>query len=127
VSCELQAQGKNPTITDLSGILCPSQTQLSASSVQLVAGQTTTLTATVEAKTANPYDTVAPYGSVSFFNGTTLLGTAPIGNGKAAIAAEFPAPGVYRITATFNGNDGEGTHILAGSTTLVPVTLRVAG
>ncbi len=60
-----------------------------------------TLTANVS---AGPGNTGDPSGLVTFLDGTTVLGTAPLSNGSAAINAIFPATGSHVITAQYSGD-----------------------
>jgi sugar lactone lactonase YvrE len=60
------------------------------------AGQPVTLTATVTPASAT--------GSVNFFNGTTPLGMANIGNGAATLAGVTFTAGSYSLTAQYSGN-----------------------
>ncbi|MBI5089474.1 MAG: Ig-like domain repeat protein, partial [Actinobacteria bacterium] len=66
-----------------------------------VSGQPVTLTATVAV--------VAPgggplTGSVTFFDGATSLGSAPVTDGSAALAVSDLASGSHSITATYSGD-----------------------
>ena len=61
------------------------------------AAQPFTLTAYV----SNP----SPAGVVTFKEGTTTVGTAPVINGAAAVSVTLP-PGIHRLTAT-NSADGK--------------------
>ncbi|HEY6471930.1 MAG TPA: Ig-like domain-containing protein [Acidimicrobiales bacterium] len=85
--------GLIPTTTTLSG---PSSANF---------GQAVTLHASVAAAQAGP----APVsGSVSFYDGTTLLGSTPVtvsgGTGNASLTVSNLAPGTHHITATYSGD-----------------------
>ncbi|MGA2743050.1 MAG: Ig-like domain repeat protein [Candidatus Sulfotelmatobacter sp.] len=70
------------------------------------AGQPVTLTATVA-----PAPTGTPLGTVSFYNGSALLGTATVNSsGVATFVGSLPV-GVLSVTAVYSGNAG-----FAGST-----------
>jgi sugar lactone lactonase YvrE len=61
-----------------------------------VNGQPITLTATVTPSSAT--------GTVTFFNGTTSIGTANISNGTATLAGVALMAGSYSLTAQYSGN-----------------------
>ena len=71
----------------------------------------TTLTSTTNAQGTTLYATVVVtspgdptvVGTVSFYNGTTLLGTEPVINGVATYPAGILPPGHYAFTAVFSG------------------------
>lgn len=48
--------------------------------------------------------TPAPTGSVTFYHGDVVIGTAPIVDGKAVLSISLPA-GSYRIYAVYDGDD----------------------
>jgi hypothetical protein len=80
-----------------------SATTLSASSSSLTAGQSLTLTATVA--DATPNSTGTPTGTVSFFDGSTLLGTAALSGGTASYASASLTPSVsHALTAMYSGD-----------------------
>jgi uncharacterized protein (TIGR03118 family) len=53
---------------------------------------------------AGPGNTGEPTGLVTFLDGTTILGTAPLSNGSATVNASFSAPGSHDITAQYSGD-----------------------
>ena len=66
-------------------------------------GQSVTFTATV----TTPGGGVSPTGTVTFFDGSTPLGTQTLnGGGVATYATSTLANGAHQITATYNGNAG---------------------
>jgi len=71
-----------------------------------VFGQSVTFRATVSAGAT---------GTVSFFNGATLLGSTALSAGSAAISTSTLAGGSHSITATYNGDS---THNASTSTSL---------
>ena len=96
-----------------------SATTLSASASSITAGQSLTLTATVT-DTA-PNSTGTPTGTVSFFDGSTLLSTSPLSGGTASYATATLAPGVtHTLTASYSG-DGNFTASSAGPALSIPV------
>ena len=64
-------------------------------------GQSVTFTATVSAVPPGAGTTT---GSVSFMDGTTLLGTVPLTNGSAAFSTASLALGSHDITASYSGD-----------------------
>ena len=96
-----------------------SATTLSASSTSITSGQSLTLTATVT--DATPKSTGTPTGTVNFFDGSTLLGTAPLSGGTASYATSALAPGVsHTLTANYSG-DVNFIASSAGSAISIPV------
>ena len=92
-------------------------TTLSASPNSTTAGQVVTLTATVAPGAGS---TSTPTGIVTFEEGTTVLGTAPVGaDGKAIFTVANLAVGTHTITAAYGGS----ADFVAGSGEL---TLTVA-
>jgi Bacterial Ig-like domain (group 3)/FG-GAP-like repeat len=92
-------------------------TTLTAAPNPVVSGIATTLTATI-----SPVPTgCSPPGSVSFYHGSTLLGTGTVnGTGVASLLFNQVVPGSYTITAEYSG-DVAG---LSGSIS-APILLRV--
>ncbi len=75
-------------------------TELALSSASLTPGQNETLTAQVLSST-----TGTPTGTVSFYDGTTLLSTVTLNSGAASTSTPTLAPGVtHSITATYSGD-----------------------
>ncbi len=66
-----------------------------------VSGQTVTMRATVTA--ASP-GVGTPTGTVSFFDGSTLLGTSVISGGVAQLSTSRLSVGVHHLTAVYHGN-----------------------
>ena len=64
-------------------------------------GQAGTLTATVTQSMPNR---PAPTGTVSFYDGTTLLGSAALSSGSADLATSALAVGSHSITAVYSGS-----------------------
>jgi hypothetical protein len=59
-------------------------------------GYRTTLTASTDA--------FAPTDQLSFFSGSSLLGTAPVPTGGVQVAYKFPSAGTYSISASYPGD-----------------------
>jgi hypothetical protein len=75
-------------------------TVLTASPNPVNAGQTVTFTATV-----SPIPTGSPSGTVSFYSGSTLVGTSPVnGSGIATLTNNSFTAGTKSITAVYSGN-----------------------
>jgi hypothetical protein len=76
-------------------------TSVTASSSSVTPGQNVMLTAQVDSAT-----TGTPTGSVAFYDGTTLLGTAPITAGAAAISTtSLTAGSTNAISAVYSGDN----------------------
>ena len=75
------------------------QVLLSLSNPFPVYGQGMTYTAQV-----NPSFGAQPTGTVTFFDGNTSLGTAPLYGYQANLFASTPNVGTHQITATYNGD-----------------------
>ena len=65
----------------------------------------TTLQATVLTVSGSPVNG----GTVSFYDGTTLIGVAPLTNGVASYTSSPLSPGQHNLTAVFSGTDSAGT------------------
>ncbi len=79
--------------------LTSTNTALSASASSVAAGQNETFTATVSASGSTPA------GSVTFYDGTTMLGTGTLnGSGVATYSTTSLAVGAHSITAEYQGN-----------------------
>ena len=97
-------------------LLSPTLTSLSVSATSLVYGQTETLTATV---TTNPASGTTPSGgTVSFYDGETVIGYASLEGGKAALSAKALPAGAQILVASYSGSGA-----FAGSASgVVPVS-----
>jgi Bacterial Ig-like domain (group 3)/Right handed beta helix region len=76
-----------------------STTTLSASATSVTQNSPVTLTAVVKATTG----TSAPTGSVTFYNGSTTIGTANLSGGSASISSASLPVGSDSITAVYSG------------------------
>jgi sugar lactone lactonase YvrE len=91
-------------------------TALAVSPVPPVSGQPVIFTATI-----SPVPAGSPAGTVSFFDGETLLGTATVNSsGVAVFTDEDLADGIYTVTAVYSGN------ISSQGSTSAPLTVTVA-
>ncbi|MEI9811734.1 MAG: Ig-like domain repeat protein [Acidobacteriota bacterium] len=88
-------------------------------------GQSATLTATV---VSVPPGSGTPTGTVSFFDGATLLGTGTLSAGVATLTTTALPVGsrslsaVYGADANFNASTGATTHVVTQGTTTTTVT-----
>jgi len=99
--------------------MAPTTTTLSVSNSSLNPGQSVTLTATVTAAAG------MPTGTVSFYDGTTLLGTAPLNtSGVATLSTtSLSAGATHVITATYSGDSNFLTSTTTASTSVVVAPL----
>ena len=81
------------TTTD---VQATTKTNLVVTPNPVLAGQLLTLTAAVTG-----FD---PTGTVSFLDGTTVLGTVPTDNGIATFTTNSLAPGAHNLTASYSGD-----------------------
>lgn len=90
----------------------PSKTTLAASSQSPIFGTSLTLTATVASTTSG-----TPTGTISFYNGATLLNTTPatLTGGVATLALTTLPVGAQSITAVYSGS----TNFLASTSSAV--------
>jgi autotransporter-associated beta strand protein len=96
--------------------LSPTATTLSASAAAVALGTPISLIAGVAAE---PPGTGAPTGTVTFLDGGTVLGSAPVEGGSARLTASGLGPGIHAISASYAG---EG--LFAGSSSR-PVAVAV--
>ena len=75
-------------------------TSLSASSLQLIAGQSVKFTATIAPQAGSG----TPTGTVTFSDGTTPLGTTPVTSGTATLSTSSLSNGTHTITAAYSGD-----------------------
>jgi Bacterial Ig-like domain (group 3)/MBG domain (YGX type) len=91
--------GSNGSIGQRVGALASSTTTLSVAPASVMYGDTATLTAVVSPSFAT--------GTVSFYVGSTLLGSASLDStGTAVLPISTLNAGVHTITATYNGDPG---------------------
>ncbi len=83
-------------------VIAPTTTTLTISPSSVAFGHPVTLTAVV---TDAPVAAAAPTGSVTFFSGARVLGTAPLGaNGVATLTVSNLSAGLQPITAQYSGD-----------------------
>jgi len=82
-----------------------------------VEGLPVTFTATVSAAAA----TLAPSGTVQFFDGATLLGTGTVTGGVASLVTPFSVAGSHSITAAYVG---DGNYLGSTSPAITQTVLR---
>lgn len=84
----------------LNSSLTPTKTTLTSSLNPSVVGQAVTFTASVASSKGVP-----PNGeTITFYNGTTVLGTAPLSGGAAALITSTLPAGIFMITASYPGD-----------------------
>ena len=94
----LTSPSASQVVTDYAG-----QASLTSSINPSFVNQQTTLTATVIAA-AGQGTPPAPTGTVTFKNGTTILGAATLVNGQATLPVSFSAAGSYPLTVVYSGD-----------------------
>ena len=88
-------------------VATPTAISVSASSATPAFGQPETLTATVTTPSGDPIPTSSD-GMVTFFDGTTALGSATLSGSPAIATLTIPAGlavGSHTITASYSGDD----------------------
>ena len=100
----------------------PTTTTLAASAASLVYGQTETLTATIASSAGTPIG-----GIVTFYDGTTALGTAGLTGATAAIPISPLAAGSHQFSATYSSYSAN--YLGSSSLTVGPASIitTVAG
>ena len=91
--------------------------QLSASTTSVPAGTPFTLTATV-----NDNVSQTPSGTVTFYNGGNVVGTAPLANGVATFSLALTTLGTSTMTASYPGN----ANFLGATSNSVAITVLAA-
>ena len=91
------------------------KTVLASSNTSVTTGQSVTFTAAVTIASGG-----APGGLVTFFNGTSIIGTAALNaKGVAILTTSFPTVGSFKIVAAYNGNTTDGASKSAAVTETV--------
>jgi sugar lactone lactonase YvrE len=94
-------------------------TSMSVSSGSITPGQSVTLTATDLSAT-----TGTPTGSVNFYDGTSLLDTAPLSGGMASFATTTLSAGTtHQLTAVYSGDVNFVTSSTSSSTPIIVASL----
>ena len=91
-----------------------STTSLSASATSVVQAASVTLTAKVSPSAAT--------GTVTFYDGTTSLGTGAVTSGAATLAVSFSTTGKHTLTATYGGS----STYAASTSSSITVTVTAA-
>ena len=94
----------------------PTVTTLSVSSNTPTSGTVLTITATVSSAKGTPF------GGVTFFDGTTELGTIPLSGGQAVFSTASLSTGQHAFTARYNANASWGS----SASQQQPVTIQAA-
>jgi hypothetical protein len=117
------------TVTTQDGTLTITQagtsTSVNSSSSSVIPEQAITLTAQVLSAT-----TGTPTGSIAFYDGTSLLGTAPLAAGTATISTTALNPGTANVlNAVYSGDSNFTTSTSSTSVSVAPLdfTLAVSG
>ena len=117
-----RAASQSESVPLTGAALTATSTVLTAAPNPVITGQTVTLTATV---TPSPTDT--PVGTISFFSGSTLLGTASLNSsGVATLTTTSLSSGSDVITAVYSGNAGFATSTSSELSVSVATTFSVA-
>jgi len=93
---------------------------LSVSPASTTAGQTVTMTATVTSTAGTPT------GTVSFMNGSTVLGTATLSSEIAIFTSNTLAGGTYTLSAVYSGDTNFAGVTATSSLTLADYTLTAS-
>jgi hypothetical protein len=80
-------------------VVVSTSTTIAASSASVTQGSSVTFTATV----AQSSGTIAPTGTVSFYNGAILIGSAPLAAGVATVSTSSLPTGTNSISAAYSG------------------------
>lgn len=114
----------NYTVNKTNGVLtitqAASRVALAASATNIIPGQSVTLTVTAADATSG--STGTPTGTITFLNGSAVLGTAKLTNGVASFTTSTLAPGAtYALSAGYGGDTN-----FTGSTVNAGVSVTVA-
>ncbi len=111
--------GSNSPATSFTVTPSGTTTQLQSSLMPSIFGQAVTFTATV---TPSGSGSGTPTGSVTFLNGTQLLGTVALLNGTASFPTQTPlAAGSHSITAQYSGDQ----HFLTSTSAVLSQTVNL--
>jgi hypothetical protein len=94
-------------------------TSVSASSTQIIAGASVTLTAKVAAATGS---TVTPTGTITFLDSSASVGTATLIGGAAQITLTNLAAGTHSISASYSGD----SNFTSSTSTVTTITVEPA-
>gem|GEM_PF-1057744 len=102
-----------------------SNTAVALGATSINPGQSVTLTATITGATSG-----APTGTVTFLDGTTVLGTSPVAGGVATYATTALLSGSHVITANYSGDSNFAASSATSGTktvTVAPLDFTIAG
>jgi probable HAF family extracellular repeat protein len=106
----------HPAAYLLTPVSAVTSTALATSAGTSVVGQRVTFTATV---TPNQSSAIAPTGQVTFFDGSTVMGTAPVTSGAALFTTSALTLGPHNVTALYRGDANFAASTSARSSELV--------
>ncbi len=125
ISAKYSGDGNNTGSTSAplsEKILAATTTILTSSLNPSFIGQAVTFTATVTLTTGTP-----PNGeTITFSNGTAVLGTAPLSGGTAALTTSSLPAGIFTITASYPGDSGFAASTSPGLRQVVNSTTKSA-
>jgi hypothetical protein len=106
-------------VAKISALIVATTTTLAAAPSSATVGTAVAFTAMVKPASG----TVVPSGTVTFMNGSTVLGTATLnGTGQGTLSTSALAVGSYSVTAVYGGDSGDST----STSTAVVVTITPA-
>jgi hypothetical protein len=111
----LEFAAQSPVTFDMSPIVAPA-TSVSSSVNPALFGQAMTFTATVSGANASA---VTPTGTVTFYEGSTVLGTATLSSGTATLTLSSLGVGSHSITVVYAGDTNFATSTSATLTQTV--------
>lgn len=114
--------GESVSATLTQAIKGNTTTSLTTSAASVVQGQNVTFTATV-GQVAAPSGSPLLTGSVSFFQGSTLIGTATVTGGTANLTTNSLPVGTLQITAQYSG---DASNNLSNSAPILQQVLPIA-
>ncbi|HSW23358.1 MAG TPA: Ig-like domain-containing protein, partial [Burkholderiaceae bacterium] len=124
VSSPVSVKIKNGALPPAPPALPATTTELTSSTASALRGDPVTLFARVTASGPGP----VPTGTVSFFNGTTLIGSASLASGQAALTLTNLAVGADQIRAVYSGDSAAASStssILSENISLAPSTVTL--
>lgn len=104
----------------------PTTLTMTAPTTPIVVGQSTTLTATLSPYTVGPPTTTTDGDHVTFYYGTTVLGTGTLASGVATISTPALPAGVDALHAVFAGDANYNTSTAATVTATVVNVLLIS-
>jgi YD repeat-containing protein len=106
----------------------PGSAALGSTTTTLTASQNTVELGTSVVLTAQVSGARAPGGSVTFYDGTTILGTVALQNGSAVLATSAMIAGINHLTAVYTGDAANAASMSAAVDETImgaPVTVRL--